>query len=579
MSKAAVSKQESDSAINVAKTNTLHPRSSSSFFPSTLPPLVAGSHSISNTTKPLVQPKLKIGAPNDKYEQEADRVADQVMCMPNPGAVQPQTSTPHIQRLCLECENELQRQQQSTHFQINPVTNTIRPLVQRQEVPEEEEEMIPPEFDQEPQESAPILDSVPTRDADELVEGEESMPILESLPTNDASELAEEGELSPPRESVPGGIGDELWEEEDEELIQPKNTTSVMPQVTPGIAHNINSIKGGGQPLPATERAFFEPRFGRDFSHVRVHAHSRAALTAQSINARAFTLGHNVVFGAGQYAPGTNSSRRLLAHELTHVVQQGAAARVTHTESSWQREAPVPQQVGDALRDGTDVVRMNIWKTLQDIKGKGDELTGVLGQADVADDLYKELNNPKPTRREKWAIVLIRFWKRRLAQNKKTLLYAGTGSIATYSRIIKMKDPVNALMDESDNYKLWARNNLREQKRSSRLKLKYRKASIIVNRLKKLNLGLYGWSQDLKYFILALRFHRLKNKYSHLYIIHKERARVLAQTVRIQKNIAKIFDKASAKYDKKLSPPPKRSRSGTHKPSIIDVLKGLSRIF
>lgn len=76
------------------------------------------------------------------------------------------------------------------------------------------------------------------------------------------------------------------------------------------------------QPLPDSVRALFEPRFGVDFGPVRVHANARAADAAREVNARAFTLGRDIVFGAGQYQPDTAAGQRLLAHELTHVVQQ-----------------------------------------------------------------------------------------------------------------------------------------------------------------------------------------------------------------------------------------------------------------
>jgi len=75
--------------------------------------------------------------------------------------------------------------------------------------------------------------------------------------------------------------------------------------------------------LTESTRNYFEARFGYDFSGVRVNSDSRAAESARSINARAFTLGSNIVFGAGQYKPGSDSGNRLIAHELTHVVQQG----------------------------------------------------------------------------------------------------------------------------------------------------------------------------------------------------------------------------------------------------------------
>ena len=77
-----------------------------------------------------------------------------------------------------------------------------------------------------------------------------------------------------------------------------------------------------GQRLDAATRAFFEPRFGHDFSSVRVHAGTAAAQSANEMGARAFTVGNNIVFGTGQLSPGTQDGRRLLAHELTHVIQQ-----------------------------------------------------------------------------------------------------------------------------------------------------------------------------------------------------------------------------------------------------------------
>jgi Domain of unknown function (DUF4157) len=79
-----------------------------------------------------------------------------------------------------------------------------------------------------------------------------------------------------------------------------------------------------GQPLDAETRAFMEPRFGHDFSQVRVHTDARASESAEAVNALAYTVGPHVVFRSGQYTPGTSAGQRLLAHELTHVVQQGA---------------------------------------------------------------------------------------------------------------------------------------------------------------------------------------------------------------------------------------------------------------
>ena len=83
------------------------------------------------------------------------------------------------------------------------------------------------------------------------------------------------------------------------------------------------ALRSPGQPLDAETRAFMEPRFGHDFSQVRVHADTKAAESAQSVNALAYTVGRDVVFQSGAYSPSTYAGRQLVAHELTHVVQQG----------------------------------------------------------------------------------------------------------------------------------------------------------------------------------------------------------------------------------------------------------------
>lgn len=93
-----------------------------------------------------------------------------------------------------------------------------------------------------------------------------------------------------------------------------------------------------GQPLEAATRAFMEPRFGHDFSGVRVHADAKAAESAQAVDALAYTVGRNIVFGSGQYSPETNAGQQLLAHELTHVRQQANGLPGTSTLGTIQRQ-------------------------------------------------------------------------------------------------------------------------------------------------------------------------------------------------------------------------------------------------
>lgn len=166
----------------------------------------------------IIQRKLTVSDPNDLYEQDADRVADQVLRMPDPAltrrgidrtAIQPLS----IQRLCKECEQEeeLQRQPQGR--------------------------------------------------------------------ANDAG--------------------------------------------SSGLETVATTLRQSGRLLDPPTRAFFEPRFGVDFSAVRIHTNTQASESARAVNALAYTVGHNVVFNSGQYAPQSDAGRRLLAHELTHVLQQG----------------------------------------------------------------------------------------------------------------------------------------------------------------------------------------------------------------------------------------------------------------
>jgi hypothetical protein len=88
----------------------------------------------------------------------------------------------------------------------------------------------------------------------------------------------------------------------------------------PPIVHEV--LNSSGQPLDRATREYFEPRFGYDFGQVRVHADTRAAQSAKAVSARAYAVGNEVAFATGEYAPHTSQGRRLLAHELTHVLQQ-----------------------------------------------------------------------------------------------------------------------------------------------------------------------------------------------------------------------------------------------------------------
>jgi Domain of unknown function (DUF4157) len=123
----------------------------------------------------------------------------------------------------------------------------------------------------------------------------------------------------------------------------------------PPIVHDV--LRSPGQALDPTTRAYFEPRFGRDFSQVRVHTDEMAEASARAVGAVAYTVGQDVVFRRGRYAPGTCSGRKLLGHELTHSIQQSPAAagfslEIGSPDTAAEREA---DSVSDALESGRQV--------------------------------------------------------------------------------------------------------------------------------------------------------------------------------------------------------------------------------
>ncbi len=192
---------------------------------------------------PTIQTKLEIGSPNDKYEQEADSMADRVVNNAENSSIS--ESSPAIQRKCSACEEEEKVQRKP--FDISPII----------------------------QKSG-----------------------------NDG-----------------GGIANDA------------------------ISSQITASKGGGKPMSESTKTFMENRFGNDFSGVRIHTDSNAIQLSQNLDAQAFTVGNDVFFNQGKYSPDSDSGKHLLAHELTHTVQQNGGI-----EKKIQRELFAPSRTpSDAI--------------------------------------------------------------------------------------------------------------------------------------------------------------------------------------------------------------------------------------
>src|SRR5262249_35510331 len=127
------------------------------------------------------------------------------------------------------------------------------------------------------------------------------------------------------------------------------------PAAVPSSVHEV--LHSPGEPLAEEAREWMEPRFGHDFGDVKVHADMHAAASARDVNAAAYTVGRDVVFGAGRYEPETKAGRELLAHELTHVVQQRGQADSSldslQIRSEGEREA---DQISDRIANGDSVL-------------------------------------------------------------------------------------------------------------------------------------------------------------------------------------------------------------------------------
>lgn len=135
---------------------------------------------------------------------------------------------------------------------------------------------------------------------------------------------------------LPGAPG-KVTEESSPPPVLPRHLSgseATKEGVAPPIVQDVLAVPG--QPLDGATRVFFEPRFGHDFGNVRVHADERAAESARAVHASAYTVGRDIVFASGRYNQSTVEGRRLLAHELSHVVQQGSSG----PQETLQRSGP-----------------------------------------------------------------------------------------------------------------------------------------------------------------------------------------------------------------------------------------------
>ena len=237
--------------------------------------------------RPFVQTKLTVGQPGDPYEQEADAMADKVvqrLAQPDAAAQQPLTA--HKISPLAQLKSNLN---QTNHSTASTHSNTPSPIQLK-------------------------CDSCEKEEKKETEEGE-VLPMLQRKPIFESND---DGALQMKCAAC----------EQEEKTLQPKSASDAgSGGVDMGqIESSLSSSKGGGSALPDDTRLQMEGAFGADFSGVRVHTGGAAVQMNQDLQAQAFTHGSDVYFNAGKYDTGSTEGKRLLGHELTHVVQQGGGA-------------------------------------------------------------------------------------------------------------------------------------------------------------------------------------------------------------------------------------------------------------
>lgn len=265
---------------------------------------------------PFFQPRLSVNNPNDIYEKEADAIAEEVMRMPATDHFF-KPASPVISRVCDDCdrEEELNRKElpeiEPAEEPPVPEVAQVTAVIQRKE----EEEERPGDI--------MLQRKCSTCEEEEKLqrkeENEEEENMISLKPLNHSSVQKKCAEC----------------EKEEEQTVRRKENNSSGEYATSNVERVLASF---GQPMNNEVRGFMEQRFGYDFSSVQIHNDSLAHQSSTDINARAYTHQNHIVFGAGEYQPDIYSGKELLAHELTHVIQQKAEG-VNKKDASIQRES------------------------------------------------------------------------------------------------------------------------------------------------------------------------------------------------------------------------------------------------
>jgi hypothetical protein len=309
-----------------------------------------------------IQAKLNIGKSNDKYEVEAERVADKVVSNKSQEKADPFFSpSPLIQKkLAVEAQEQGQKEKNS---QQKTISENITPLTQLAPLKEEEvQKKIEKNTEQTESNKEIQPKAIPENTTPKIQLASQKEEEVQQKTENKKEDiqLKKESTTVEPQtihlkpiiqtkveEDIQEKKEDEVQTKEDESELQMSAAGDANPNDNSNLESNLNNSKGGGSPLPQNTKTEMESGFGADFSNVKVHNDSNAVQMNKQLGSQAFANGSDIYFNEGKYNPNSQDGKHLLAHELTHTVQQGASkpadqAKLT-PEADKQNPIPAPK--------------------------------------------------------------------------------------------------------------------------------------------------------------------------------------------------------------------------------------------
>ncbi|MGY6275619.1 eCIS core domain-containing protein [Methylomonas sp. MgM2] len=293
---------------------------------------------------PAVQTKMTVNQPGDKFEQEADKTADKVMRMPAP-------VTGKDEKLQRAPEDKLQKKDEEkirkADMPEEKVQKQEEEKIQKADMPEEK---VQKQEDEKIRKAAEPEEKIRKQEEDKLQKAD--MP--EEKLQKQADDKLQKADT--PEEKIQKQTDEKLQKAAADENKLRRKGDAGAPSVSSDAQSSIKNKTAGGQPLSSDVRGFMEPRFNADFSNVRVHHDAESADLSHQLSARAFTYQNHVFFSKDQYRPGTSEGKQLLAHELTHTIQQGHAVQRSPQVTTTATPPAVQRLLGIDIPSWQDVI-------------------------------------------------------------------------------------------------------------------------------------------------------------------------------------------------------------------------------